>query len=125
MPFHRKLAAQFESPLGQIGTFVKENPLLTGVSLIAGVSGITAVVRSVKRKRKTTAAVSRRRKRSTTRRKSVARRSPRKIRHTRSGHSPRRTRSKRVSHRSPRHRGHKTVSFVTKDGRRVKFKTKK
>ena len=122
MPFHRKLAAQFESPLGQVGSFVKDNPLLSGVSLIAGVGGITAVVRSVSRKRKTRARVSSRRKRTTTRRKSVARRSPRKIRHTRAGHSPRR---RKITHRSPRHGGHKRVSFVTKDGRKVSFKTKK
>jgi len=94
------------SILADINQFVRGNPLLSTAILGASLTGITAgVVRVTKRKRK---------KASGRKRKSTRKRTTRKIR-----------RSKKITHRSPRHRGHKRVSFTTKDGRRVNFLVKK
>lgn len=120
MPFHKNIISNVGS---QIGSFVKENPLLTGVALTAGVAGIAAGITSVRRRRKTAKRAPARRKR--TRRASPRKTTRRRVRHVNAHHKPRRAKGRRTSHRRPRHRGHKRVSFVTKDGRKVNFLTKK
>lgn len=92
--------------LSTIGGFVRENPLVTGVTLAAAIGGTTAVVRKVRRRKSgIKKSTTRKRKRTSGTRKVAGRR-------------------KRKSHASPRHRGHKRVSFTTKDGKRVTFLVK-
>lgn len=95
--------------LADINQLVRGNPILSTAILGAGVTGITAgVVRVTKRKKKRKATRSKRTK--TTRRVRKHKKS---------------TRRRKVTHRSPRHKGHKKVSFTTKDGKRVNFLVKK
>jgi len=89
------IAQQFQRVTGIVTSFGRSNPLL--VTSIAGITGagVLAVTR-IRRKRKK-AKTTRRRKKAVGRRR------------------------KRVTHRSPRHRGHKTVTFKTKGGKKVRF----
>ena len=95
------IAQQFERVTGIVTSFGRSNPLI--VTSIAGIAttGLVAVAR-VRKKRK---------KAKTTRRKK------RKSRVTR--------RRKRKTHRKPRHKGHKRVTFTTKGGKKVRFLVKK
>jgi len=89
--------------LGRVNEFVRANPAVTGTIAIAGTGLLAAqIIRSrAPKKRKTT-----RRKRKTTRRRAPTVR----------------RRKKRATHRSPRHKGHKRVSFINKKtGKRVSF----
>lgn len=112
MPIHRRTREVILGRFNSISEFVRENPVLTGgigagVLATLGTLGGIAVVRRRKRKAST-------KKRKKTTRRMVKRR----ITHKRRRHK------KGVSHRSPRHRGHKRVSFTTKGGKRVSFLVK-
>jgi len=90
--------------------FVRGNAIVSTASVGAGVTGLVvagAVIRKLRTKK-----TKRKRKSSkkSIKRKGIKRR---KVK--------RRT---KVSHSSPRHRGHKFVTFTTKGGKRVKFKVK-
>lgn len=108
-----------ENPLVAIGVVAGGTALTTG-ALIGGVSAI--------RKRKA-------RKRTTVRKKSkrkISRRvihhvhtRKRKVRRPRIRVTRRRRKVKHISHRSPRHKGHKRVSFTTKTGQKVSFLSKR
>jgi len=92
--------------------FIRGNPIVSTASLGAGVTGLTitgATIRKLRSKKK-----SRKRKSS---KKSVKRRGIKRK-------GIKRKRKSKVTHRSPRHGGHKFVTFTTKDGKRVKFKVK-
>jgi len=91
------------SILADINQFVRGNPLLSTAILGASLTGITAGVIKVKRRK---VRVSKRRKRK----------APIKRR--------RKIKRKGITHRSPRHKGHKRVSFTTKEGKRVNFLVK-
>jgi len=112
MPLHDRFPVGSEI-LADINQFVRGNPFISTAALITTLTGITAGIVSVRRRRKVRKSrpVGRRRKKK---------KSSRRVRR-KAG----RTRRKRVSHRSPRHKGHKRVSFTTKDGRRVNFLVKK
>jgi len=89
------IAQQFQRVTGVITSFGRSNPLLaTSIAGITG-AGVVAVAR-VRRKKKR-----------------VVRRGKKRV--------VRRGKRKRVTHRSPRHRGHKTVTFKTKGGKKVRF----
>jgi len=91
--------------------FIRGNPLISaGVALGAPlvVVGATAGIRGIRKRRK---------------KKSAKRKKPVKRRKTRSKTKKRKRKS--VTHRSPRHKGHRMVTFTTKDGKRVRFKVKK
>ena len=90
------IAMQFARVTGVVTSFGRSNPLI--VTSIAGITsaGLVAVAR-VRRKKKATT-TRRKKKATTTRRK-----------------------KKRVTHRSPRHKGHKRVTFKTKSGKKVRF----
>jgi len=122
---HKKILSQLKTRgvagrqifLGQFNTiseFVRNNPVLTG--LIG--SGVLATLGTAG------VAIIRRRKRS----KTKARRRParrKSIRRRKTSIMRRRKHRKGVTHRSPRHRGHKKVTFTTKQGKRVSFLVKK
>jgi len=89
----------------QRGTdFFRANPIVSTATIGAGLTGLAVAVstirkRTKKKKRKKKAKKRTTRKRATTRIK----------------------KKKRITHRSPRHKGHKFVTFTTKDGKKVKF----
>ena len=89
------IAMQFARVTGVVTSFGRSNPLI--VTSIAGITsaGLIAVAR-VRRKKKA----------KTTRRKKKAKTTRRK---------------KKATHRSPRHKGHKRVTFKTKSGKKVRF----
>lgn len=89
--------------------FIRGNPLVSTAAIGIGTTGLiagVAAVRKIRKKkaRKRTTVKIRKRKRTTVKR--------RKIR-------------KRVTHSSPRHKGHKRVSFTTASGKRVNFLVRK
>jgi len=86
-----------------VSDFVRGNPIVATAAIGAGFTGLTAAVATLVRKKK-----------ATTRRKTRKRVTKRKTARV----SKRR---KRATHRSPRHKGHKRVSFTTATGKRVKF----
>ena len=84
--------------------FIRGNPILSTALVGIGTSGLvvaTAVIRRKVKKRKAKKKAKTTRKRTTKKRK------------------------KRRTHASPRHKGHKFVTFTTKDGKKVKFKVAK
>lgn len=103
------LILNFDRIRMDVTDFIRGNPL-TAVAVGLGVpitfGGIAAIGRSV----------GKRRKKKVSKKKVMGRRIKRK-KVTR--------KRKKVTHRSPRHKGHKRVSFVTKDGKRVNFLVKK
>jgi len=104
------LILNFDRIRQDVTTFIRGNPLITaGIGLGAplAIIGITKAVRRRKKKAKAVSKTRRKRKRKVARRKT--RRVVRKKR-------------KKVTHSSPRHRGHKMVTFTTKDGKKVRFK---
>lgn len=110
MPLHDRFPVGSEI-LADINQLVRGNPLISTAALVTTLTGITAGIVTVRRKRKKSRRVTRKRKKSTRKRKGVRRRTT--------------TKRKRVTHRSPRHKGHKKVSFTTKTGKRVSFLVKK
>lgn len=94
--------------------FIRGNPI-TAVAVGLGVplsfAGIAAIGKRVRRKksgRKKTGRKKRSMGRTTIRRSKIRRR-----------------KVKKVTHRSPRHKGHKKVTFTTKEGKRVSFLVRK
>lgn len=77
--------------------FIRGNPIVSTAAIGIGTTGLVLGARSVFKKRK-------KRKSAVKRRRKVTRK-----------------RKKTISHRSPRHRGHKRVSFTTKTGQKVRF----
>jgi len=93
--------------------FIRGNPIVSTASVGAGVTGLVvagATIRKLRSKKKST-------KRKSTKKSRIKRK---KIRGGRV-----RKRTKRITHRTPRHRGHKKVTFTTKGGKRVSFLVKK
>jgi len=124
MPFHKKTFGKIKS-LGQLqfnnfSGFVKSNPLLSGIigSGILGTLGVVGIG-AIRRRRK--------KSKSVRRRKSKRKASPIRRRRTSSAMMARmrRHRRKSVTHRSPRHKGHKRVSFITAKGQKVSFLVKR
>ena len=105
------LILNFDRIFQDATNFIRGNPFLAaGVGLGAPVAlvGIATVGRRVLRKRKSKVA---RKKRKV---KKVVRRKKRKV-----------ARKRKITHASPRHKGHKVVSFTTADGKKVRFKVKR
>lgn len=108
MVFHSGLLKEIRRISEPITDFVRSNPLLSsatlGISSLGIIAGATTFIRRKKRKKAA-------KRKTVTRRRTVRKRVKR--------------RKKRVTHRTPRHRGHKKVTFTTKDGKRVSFLVKK
>lgn len=102
---------------GQISQFIRTNPIITGASFGGSVLGglaVAQIIRRVRKKRKAKAKRKATTRKRAKRRKAVApRRRKRRV-----------TRRRHTSHSSPRHAGHKVVSFTTASGQKVKFKVK-
>jgi len=103
--------------------FIRGNPLVSTAAVGIGVTGLIATATSVVRKRrKKKASV---RKRKSVKRKSTRKKSKASIRRTRLRNLAKARRAKRTgkkrTHASPRHRGHKRVSFTTASGKKVNF----
>jgi len=92
-----------------ITDFIRGNVLvstaLVGIGTTGLIAGIAGIVKRRKKKKKAGARRKRRKKTVTKRRRVGARR--------------------RVTHRSPRHKGHKRVTFKTKTGKTVNFLVRK
>lgn len=88
--------------------FFRANPIVSTAGIGAGISGLVAVATIIRKAKKKKA----RKKAKTKGRKTTKRRKTTK-------------KKKRVTHRSPRHKGHKRVTFTTKDGQKVKFLVRK
>ena len=99
--FKTALLTSLERITQPVTDFIRGNPIVSTAAIGIGTTGLVAVATAVRRKRK---------KKTTRRaaRKKTTRRATRK-------------KKKRVTHRSPRHRGHKTVTFKTKGGKKVRF----
>lgn len=110
MVFHDDGFPLGASILADINQFVRGNPLLSTAILGASLTGITAGVVRIRRRKKKSVSTQKRKRKST--RKKIRGRGIRK-------------RTKRVTHSSPRHKGHKRVAFTTKEGKRVTFLVKK
>lgn len=87
---------------------IRRNPIVAGSVLGGSVIGGLVVAQTIRKRRKKT--------------KSTVRKRRSKLR---AGTKRRKTKKRKVTHRSPRHKGHKRVSFTTKDGKRVNFLVKK
>jgi len=90
--------------------FIRGNAIVSTASVGAGVTGLiiaAATIRRIRGKKRRKSRVGKRVKRKKSKR---GKRVVRKLRKT-----------KRITHRSPRHRGHKRVSFTTKEGKTVSF----
>lgn len=101
--FKTAIITSLERITQPVTDFIRGNPLVStavvGIGTTGLITGIAAVGRrAAKRKRKAV-------------KKRVTRRKRKKVT----------KRRKKITHRSPRHKGHKRVSFTTKDGRRVNF----
>jgi len=96
--------------------FIRGNPLVSTAAIGIGTTGLlTGIATTVRRTRK--------KKRKTVRRK--AKRKTTRKRRTKRVKRVKRTRKKRRTHASPRHKGHKRVSFTTAGGKKVSFLVKK
>ena len=101
------LILNFDRIITDATNFIRGNPIISaGVGL-----GTPLVLVGISKVR------SRSTKKKTTVKKRKARVKRRKIK-------ARTVRRKKVTHRSPRHKGHKKVSFVTAEGKRVSFLVK-
>jgi len=99
------LILNFDRIRADVTTFIRGNPLITagiGLGTPLAIVGISKI-----RKKRKKAPSKRKPKRKTKSRKKVSKR------------------RKKVTHRSPRHKGHKVVTFTTKDGKKVRFKVAK
>ncbi len=107
---------------GRVTDFIRGNPLVSTAAVGIGTSGIVAAaVTSVRKRRKKKTSVRKRKSvKRRTRKKSKAQIKRERLRNLAKARRARRT-GKRKTHRSPRHRGHKRVSFITKDGKKVNF----
>lgn len=123
--FPKNLSSELVNPLERIGQritdFIRGNPLVSTAAIGVGTTGIVATAVAAIRKRRGKRVAKRRVRRRKVSRKRV------KVRHGRRVHVHKRKHIHRVkhkAHRSPRHRGHKRVSFVTAGGKRVNFLVK-
>jgi len=94
--------------------FIRGNPIVSTASVGAGITGLViagATIRKLgaKKKRKS-------------KRKSIKKT---RIKRGRGIKKKRVKKRSRITHSSPRHKGHKFVTFTTASGKKVKFKVKK
>jgi len=97
--------------------FIRGNPIVStaavGIGTTGLITGIAAVTRVRRKRKKAKASKKKRRSSRKTRKKRVGR--PKRVKRSK----------KRRTHSSPRHKGHKKVSFTTAGGKRVSFLVKK
>lgn len=106
--------------VGRITTFVRarRQQILGGVLLGSAAVGTAAGIKTLLQRRERVRP-RRRKRRAAIRRRRRTRIVHRNARHVRV--SRRRRKRERITHRRPRHRGHRRVSFTTKEGKRVSF----
>jgi len=94
--------------------FIRGNPLVSTAAIGIGTTGLVTAVATIRRRKKRTALLRKRKSRTPKRKRKKARRVVKKGKR---GKAKRRT-----THRSPRHKGHKVVSFRNKKtGKMVRF----
>lgn len=94
--------------------FIRGNPIVSTAAVGIGTTGLIAGIAAVTRiRRKRKKAKAKPKKRKARRRKRVAK-VKRRVK-----------KRKKITHRSPRHKGHKRVSFTTASGQKVNFLVKK
>lgn len=108
---------------GRVTDFIRGNPLVSTAAIGIGTTGlVAAAVTRIKRRKKA-------RKKTRGKKVSVKRRGRKKtkaqikrqrLRNLAKARRARKT-GKRKTHRSPRHKGHKRVSFTTAGGKKVNF----
>lgn len=115
MPLHDNAFEMLGNVGTKAGSFFRDNPLLTGATLVASTAGLVAGISTI-----------RRRKKASTKRKRITRKVSRRRRVIHHVHTRRRRVKRRhITHSRPRHKGHSRVSFTTKDGRKVSFLSKR
>jgi len=93
-----------------IADFIRGNIIVSTAAIGIGTTGLLtgiAVVKGIRKKRKK-AGKGKKKRKTRAKKKTRKTRRPRKAK-------------KRISHASPRHRGHKRVSFTTAGGKKVNF----
>jgi len=128
--FPKNISSELTNPIEritqQVTDFIRGNPLVATAVVGIGTTGLVASATSLfRRSRKKKKAKVRRKKsvRKSTRRpkkKTVAQIRKTRLRNLAKARRAKRT-GKRKTHRSPRHRGHKRVSFTTASGKKVNF----
>jgi len=86
--------------------FIRGNVIVSTAAVGIGITGLVAAATTIRRRKKKKA--KRKAKKRRVKKRRVSKR-----------------RKKKVTHRSPRHKGHKRVSFIAKNGKRVSFLVKK
>lgn len=131
--FPKNLASELTNPIEritqQVTDFIRGNPLVSTAVVGIGTTGLIASATSLFRKRRKKAKVKKKRKKVSGRRVRVKRRGKKKsaaqIRRVRLRNLAKARRAKRTgkrkTHSSPRHKGHKRVSFTTASGKKVNF----
>jgi len=105
------ILTSFERITQPVTDFIRGNPLVSTAAVGIGTTGLVAVASTIRRKKR----------KKVTKRKPARKRKKAKVSRRKRVVKKR----KKVTHRSPRHKGHKRVSFTTKDGKRVNFLVKK
>jgi len=128
--FPKNIASELTNPIEritqQVTDFIRGNPLVATAVVGIGTTGLVASATSLFRSRRKKKKVSKRksRKRAKVRRRGK-KKSAAQIRRTRLRNLAKARRARRVgkkrTHASPRHRGHKRVSFTTASGKKVNF----
>jgi len=98
-----------------ITDFIRGNPIVSTAAIGIGTTGLIAGATTLVRRRKAKKAAKRKTKRKVSRRRVKRRKRVGRPKGKR----------KKVSHASPRHRGHKKVTFTTKTGQKVSFLVRK
>lgn len=103
------LVVNIERILQPVTDFIRGNPIVSTAIVGAGTTGLVVASGIISRPRKSV-----KKKVSRKKAKKKIKKTVKKV-----------TKRKKKTHRSPRHRGHKFVTFTTKDGKKVKFKVAK
>jgi len=109
---------------GRVTDFIRGNPIISTAAIGIGTTGLVAAAITRVKKRKKRSPTARRKRRKSVKRKgkkkTKAQIKRQRLRNLAKARRARKT-GKRRTHRSPRHKGHKRVSFITKGGKKVNF----
>lgn len=105
------LVVNAERILQSTTDFIRGNVIVSTASVGAGVTGLVIAGATIRKLR------TKKTKKRKSKRKGIKRKGIKRKRVKRKGRS-------KVTHRSPRHGGHKFVTFTTKGGKKVKFRVR-